>query len=58
MSQISQKTEIVLPEHKILSLSILPDAELAESQDGVYTNLCVVNKLPCVSTFILLGGLS
>ncbi|KAF9452305.1 hypothetical protein P691DRAFT_805187 [Macrolepiota fuliginosa MF-IS2] len=41
------ESEIVLPKHQILSLEITPDAELAETQDGIYIDLRVMNKLPC-----------
>ncbi|KXN82613.1 Trafficking protein particle complex subunit 10 [Leucoagaricus sp. SymC.cos] len=42
----SLESEIVLPEHQIISLEIAPDAELAENQDGAFVNVSILNRLP------------
>ncbi|KAF5358539.1 hypothetical protein D9756_001945 [Leucocoprinus leucothites] len=41
------ESEIILPDHQILSFEITPDAELAGTQDGVYVHLHVLNRFPC-----------
>ncbi|EKM83061.1 hypothetical protein AGABI1DRAFT_118454 [Agaricus bisporus var. burnettii JB137-S8] len=40
-------SEIEVPGHQIFSIEIMPEVDLAESQDGAYINPTVTNRLSC-----------
>ena len=50
--QLILVTDLAHPDHPALIVQISPNARLAESRDGSYVDISIVNYLPCVSIYV------